>query len=53
MVSIKSNSCNSPTNWFIKITILLIMIFILGGSLYYYYLNSNSKITKHHETQRV
>ncbi len=51
MVSNKSNlcnSCNSPMNWFIKITILLIMIFILGGSLYYYY--SNSKITKQHET---
>lgn len=37
------NTCNSPINWFIKLLILSIMLFVLASSLYYYYKNySNS-----------
>ena len=35
------DSCSSPINWFIKIVILIIMVFILASSLYGYYLYMN------------
>ena len=40
-VSLKEscNTCNSPINWFIKLLILSIMLFVLSFSLYYYYSN--------------